>query len=211
MRFWQAPLLIALLASLCSAAFVHGSIYSDNLQKINSTVIRVDGPFSYQLVTDKANYSIYLPEGNYRISASVYDQSGNTALYSEEDVKVGGEDQTMDLVLRPAWPMGYTVALLVIFIIIIACAFLWTGRQRQSGTPRPRQEAPASRKAVEPDEDAKAVLRALDGFEGRSTQKELKEALGFSDAKLSLILSELESLGSIKKFKRGRGNIIKKV
>ncbi|MDD5340067.1 MAG: hypothetical protein PHV13_02350 [Candidatus ainarchaeum sp.] len=207
MRLWQAPLLIALLASLCSAAFVHGSIYSGDLQKVNSTLIRVDGPFSYQLVTDKANYSIYLPEGNYTISASVYDQSGNTALYAEEAVKVGGEDQTMDLVLRPAWPMTYTVALLVIFII--ACAFLWA--RRPSGPPRPRQEAPAARKTAEPDEDAEAVLRALDGFEGRATQKELKESLGFSDAKLSLILSELESLGKIRKFKRGRGNIIKKV
>ncbi len=207
MRFWQAPLLIALLASLCSAAFVHGDIYSGDLQKLNRTVIRVDGPFSYQLVTDRANYSIYLPEGDYRISASVSDGYGNTALYAEEAVKVGSDDQRMDLVLRPAWRMEYTFALLA--FVIVACAFLWA--RRQGGIPRPHHEAPAARKAVEPDEDAKAVLRALDGFEGRATQKELKEALGFSDAKLSLILSELESLGSIRKFKSGRGNIIKKV
>ncbi|MEM4268133.1 MAG: hypothetical protein QXK37_04870 [Candidatus Woesearchaeota archaeon] len=42
----------------------------------------------------------------------------------------------------------------------------------------------------------------------RITQKELRKQLPFSEAKVSLILTELEANGKIKKIKRGRGNII---
>ncbi len=66
-------------------------------------------------------------------------------------------------------------------------------------------------KVAELDENGKKILQMLDIFEGRATQKELKDSLNFSDAKLSLILSELEQMEKIKKFKRGRGNVIRKL
>ena len=40
------------------------------------------------------------------------------------------------------------------------------------------------------------------------TQKELREMVNIGEAKVSLVVSELESYGLIKKIKRGRGNIL---
>lgn len=201
MRPSLVVLSLLLVASLSHASFVYGDIYENNLEKLNKTVISVEGGFSYQLVTDKANYSIFLPEGEYTISASATDGSGS-ALRAEERVKVGPEDQRMDLVLKPMMDIGQ-LGLLVAFLLVVMVS-IWSNRHRLM---KPKPQA----KPAELDGDAKSVLKLLDGFEGRATQKELKEALRFSDAKLSLILTELEHLGKIKKFKRGRANIIRKL
>lgn len=44
--------------------------------------------------------------------------------------------------------------------------------------------------------------------EKRITQKELRKNIPLSEAKISLVITELESLGKIRKIKQGRGNII---
>ncbi len=53
-----------------------------------------------------------------------------------------------------------------------------------------------------------SILAVLDRYGGRMTQKDLREKLSFGEAQLSLMLSELEFEQKIKKFKKGRGNII---
>lgn len=200
MRSSLVVLLLLLSATISHASFVYGDIYENNLEKLNKTVISIEGRFSYQLVTEKANYSIFLPEGEYRISASAIDDSGN-ALWAEQKILVGPEDQQVDLVLKPAFDPLYVAVLALLGLV--AAVFLWSNKHwdAKSKTKQP----------AELDEDAKSVLKALDSFEGRATQKELKEALKFSDAKLSLILTELEQVGKIKKFKRGRANIVRKL
>src|SRR3989344_1087636 len=52
------------------------------------------------------------------------------------------------------------------------------------------------------------TLEILKRYGGRMTQKELREKLPFGEAKTSLIVAELEEMGKVKKFKKGRGNII---
>lgn len=74
----------------------------------------------------------------------------------------------------------------------------------------PKEDVRYEPQGKELDEEAEKVLKAIEGFEVRVSQKELRQALNYSDAKLSLILTELEHTGKIKKFKRGRGNIIRK-
>lgn len=61
---------------------------------------------------------------------------------------------------------------------------------------------------AELDEEAREALKKIRENEGRITQKELRKQLPYSEAKASLIVSELEARGLVKKFKKGRGNII---
>jgi hypothetical protein len=203
-------LILFVLITMAHAAYVYGDIYREDLQKLNKTAIRIDGKFSYQLVTDKANYSIFLPEGEYTISASASDSGSD--LRSVEKVAVGPQDQRVDLVLKPVWRMEY-----LLFVLgVIAVIFLWSNKHRdkksaQSALPAIEEPGPLQPKKIELDNDAKSVLRVLEGMEGRATQKELKETLKFSDAKLSLILTELEQLGRVRKFRRGRANVIRKI
>ena len=195
----RLAILLLLLSSLAFPAYIHGEIYSPGLEKINQTLVQVEGKFSYQVVTDKANYSFFLPEGDYRISASNFDENGNLMLYTEQEISVGNEDQNIDLVLKPKSYLEY--AIIAVIVLLFASIYVIMEKFRPKQVPQ-KQEL---------DGDAKKVLQVLDSYEGRATQKEVLEATNFSNSKLSLILTELESMGKIKKFKRGRGNIIKKL
>lgn len=56
--------------------------------------------------------------------------------------------------------------------------------------------------------DLREVLDVIRGHRGRITQKDLRSRLEYSEVKVSLMLSDLEKRGLIKKFKHGRENIV---
>jgi hypothetical protein len=57
-------------------------------------------------------------------------------------------------------------------------------------------------------DDLQEVLDIVIANGGRITQKDLRGKLRYSEAKVSLIVSDLENRGLVDKFKKGRGNII---
>ncbi len=57
-------------------------------------------------------------------------------------------------------------------------------------------------------EDLAEALDEIVRAGGRITQKELRKKLGYSEAKVSLILTDLERRGYIEKVKVGRGNVV---
>ncbi|MGB9939276.1 helix-turn-helix transcriptional regulator [Methanosarcina sp.] len=56
--------------------------------------------------------------------------------------------------------------------------------------------------------DLREILDVIRGHRGRITQKDLRSRLEYSEVKVSLLLSELEKRGLIKKSKHGRENIV---
>jgi len=58
------------------------------------------------------------------------------------------------------------------------------------------------------DEDLKKVIDVIRSEGGRTTQKELRKQIPLSEAKISLMVSELEHKKIVQKVKKGRGNII---
>ena len=56
--------------------------------------------------------------------------------------------------------------------------------------------------------DCREVLAILEKKGGRITQLDLRKLLPYSEAKVSLIISDLESRGLVKKIKKGRGNVL---
>jgi uncharacterized membrane protein len=67
---------------------------------------------------------------------------------------------------------------------------------------------PADLKRPPLTKDLREILDMIRGHRGRITQKELRSRLEYSEVKVSLLLSELEKRGLIKKFKHGRENIV---
>jgi uncharacterized membrane protein len=61
---------------------------------------------------------------------------------------------------------------------------------------------------AELDDDLKKVLDILKAEGGRTTQKEIRKHIPLSEAKVSLIITEMEVKGMVEKIKKGRGNII---
>ncbi len=58
------------------------------------------------------------------------------------------------------------------------------------------------------DKDLQQVLVIISKQDGRTTQKEIRKELPWSESKISLMIAELEQKGLIEKIKKGRGNII---
>lgn len=57
-------------------------------------------------------------------------------------------------------------------------------------------------------DDLREVVDIIAGNGGRIKQKDLRDRLRHSEAKVSLMVSDLENRGIIRKFKKGRGNVI---
>ncbi len=57
-------------------------------------------------------------------------------------------------------------------------------------------------------EDLEKALDIIKRNSGRTTQKEIRKEMNLSEAKISLMMDDLESRGLIKKIKKGRGNLI---
>ena len=91
---------------------------------------------------------------------------------------------------------------------------IWRWPKRKGDALLVRKEEPTVTKNVDIEqvtgdssvEEALAILRKN---EGRMTQKDLrKELMHLSEAKVSLIVTELEHLGKVEKIKKGRGNVL---
>jgi len=77
------------------------------------------------------------------------------------------------------------------------------GEQRAEELRREEPQVPG-----ELPDDLKKLVVMIKEVGGRTTQQELREKLQCSDAKLSLMLADLENRQIIRKIKKGRGNII---
>lgn len=82
-----------------------------------------------------------------------------------------------------------------------------TTESRQPESPAQAPAQPTVRDLLLP-EDCRQVLAILEKHDGRITQLDLRKALPYSEAKVSLIVSDLESRGLVKKIKKGRGNVL---
>lgn len=76
-----------------------------------------------------------------------------------------------------------------------------TGHEENSGETGALKKIPLS-------SDLREVLDIIRGHKGRITQKDLRSKLDYSEVKVSLLLSELEKQGLIRKFRNGRENIL---
>ncbi|HLC69311.1 MAG TPA: hypothetical protein VJH24_05720 [Candidatus Bilamarchaeaceae archaeon] len=224
-------LAIMLYLTFLHATTLYGDIYeAENFELLNNTVLKVEGPRNLQQIVD-GNYTLVLPEGEYRLIASHY-QAGTLKYYSEDRIVVQGEEMRFDIILLPSelqdiydvevgdlpaadeeMPAEDNLFPLIIGLIILVAiaAYLLARRQRKTTAPKEEkgEEAPEEIRPEELDEDAKKVLKILKEQEGRMMQQELRKILDFSETKMSLLMAELEVGGHIKRIKRGRQNIVK--
>ncbi len=221
----KTALFVLALASVMAAATLYGTVYDGEFSPVRSQVsINTTPP--QVAVSANGSYAFELPEGDYVLSAASQD------LTAQKDVTIVGPGQyRIDLLLLPqnpttdptlgdlldegigtalpneavpsAWPAWAVVA------VLLAAA---GGYAFLSKKPALAQAPPVKEETQAPLSDAqKTVLSTLESFNGRASQKELRKALGqWSEAKVSMELTELEDKGLLRKIKRGRGNIIRK-
>lgn len=217
----RIPLCFLLTITLLHSATITGSIYSsDFFEKVNGTVLKFEGKSSYQIISEYGDYSITLEPGEYNITAMKVEE-GKLRYYSRDKITAGEKNQTFDVVLfDPAWfesgelpdlaidlpqekegTQGQTFLLVTALLAAALALFILIRKYRQlEKPPEPENEL---------GEEEMKVLRIIKENEGRMEQKQLRDILKFSESKMSLLLTELEVTGRIKRFKKGRENIIK--
>lgn len=213
---------LALLPAAASAAVIHGTVYGIGLEEAEDAVVSIDTTPRQQKVAKNSTYFFNVPAGTYTITASKFSGS-EVVSFVEENITVAVEgDYVIDLILFPSFeeeeqllsdaefeieeglleeeePNYIGIGLLVLAM----AAFFLILRMREKELKRKREEMGHG----EPGELRK-VVAFIKKQGGRTTQKEIRKNFPQSEAKISLIIAELEESGAIRKIKKGRGNII---
>jgi uncharacterized membrane protein len=217
-------------AELCSAAIVHGTIYDLSLEKAKDVVVTVNTSTTQRMISKDGTYSFQLPIGNYRIIADHF-ENNLTRSSAEENISIVGDgDYNLDLFLYPNFqdeedlgnntvvdiPKDYVKKneyyTLIIIMTAIIIAFMVVSVLLYMHTRSKAAEEISKKPQLRPDlgaqDELEHVLDIIKAQGGRTTQKDIRKELPLSEAKVSLIITELESKGYIEKIKKGRGNII---
>ncbi len=212
---------VLLVFSSVEAATIHGEVFAwDTLEEVNALVEITSEPKQQDVVRAGEEYSFIVEPGTYIISAKTSD-----GVYSYKDqlvIEKEGE-YVLDLVLFDAllddeFPdlgddeitledesNSTTIFLIIAGILLLGGILLFILRKKDNPTKIQKIEE----EILHTDEDLEKVLRFIKESDGRITQKEIrKKMLPLSEAKVSLLLTELEAKGVIKRIKKGRSNVI---
>lgn len=212
MRYLTILLMVLLVPQLVLGATITGVVYDLDLEVVTSAVVSINTQPEQRAVTKDGTYTLTVPPGSYLLTAEAAIEQEKWSAEEELTVSADG-DYTLDIILLPDLEINgdidfeegelpevlperdYTIylVLVVALVAIIIGVLMLLGRRK----------AP-----MEDDEYRAAVLKIIKKHKGRITQKALRKEVPFSEAKVSLVISELESEGKIKKIKKGRGNII---
>ena len=217
MKFKILILFLLIFSNIVNASIIKGTIYDFSLEPIKNALIGVNSVPPQKFLTRTGEYSFQLSSGVYNLTAKSLDNTilvqelieikeegiYNIDLFAfpeleeneglvdlEEDISSIEKENSDNLIL---------IIPLILTIIIIALIFYKITRKKKKIEPVSN--------AIESDLTNK-VLEIIKNSDGRTTQKEIRKKLPYSEAKISLIITELESKNKIEKIKKGRGNII---
>ena len=217
--------MIILLIDIVSAATIHGTVYSFDLEEITNAIVKVDSEPVQTMVSKDGTYSFELEPGDYIITAT-YSEDDVVKDYVTENINIEKQGTfVLDLILFPSFAEeeellketeeeivdGVFEEIKITDIIIFCVAIVGFGvviyllfRYRKI-LVKVTEEV---EKAKLTDDLERKVLDFIKKEKGRVTQKEIRKQFPMSEAKISLVISDLESKNIIKKIKKGRGNIV---
>ena len=227
-----------LLASVALAADIHGSIYDLSLNKMGNVVVEINTAPKQFYVSKDGAYSFTVPIGFYAVKAEHYEGRLLVSSTSENLTVKDEGDYILDLVLFPvineeelledeikapkrSFYVGYFI-IAAILVLVAVLVFYWYNKKRTAKKEKRKVDIEREEreeeyqqeveKVAEPElygeEGLDKVIEIIKEEGGRTTQKEIRKRVPLSEAKISLIISELEAKGKIRKIKKGRGNII---
>ncbi len=149
-------------------------------------------------------------EGNFNIDMLLFPPTDSEIEY------LGDMNLTGDIDIKNDVSMD-TYLLIVVILIILSSILLIFWNKKKKTTPgeqvvhEPLVQQPENIPDVSEKEipaDLQDLYDNIIKAGGRTTQKELRKKMACSEAKVSLMLDDLENRGLIKKIKKGRSNII---
>ncbi len=205
-----------LLASFVSGATIYGTIYDLSLEKMENVIVEIDTEPRQQYISKNGTYAFSVSVGEYAIEAKHYAGDLLESSASERISVKGDGNFVLDLILFPAvdseligevddisfeddyFTRDYSLIILVFVVIIVIFLILYFTKRKKP--------------IIQEDSEAKGdyydKVFSMIKENKRITQKDIRKQIPLSEAKISLIIAELEHKGLIEKIKKGRGNIL---
>ena len=215
------------LLSFVNAATIYGTIYDLSLKKLNNVRVEINTSPKQFLIAQNGTYSFNVPNGAYTIKAQLIQK--NTVIASVQENITIKQDGTyvLDLILFPDIEEGIeeieidvnenivetkknkntligSILLLTLGITLMVIYYFRKTEKQKKETKIEEKESPKE----EYEDDLQQIIKIIKQEGGRTTQKEIRKQIPLSEAKISLMIAELEHKGIIEKIKKGRGNII---
>ena len=238
MKWLILLLSLFLLVNTAYSATIVGEVFEwYNFEKLDNVIVEINTtPVQRDISTD-GFYSFEVPKGDYKIHAE-YIVDGELVYVDDQNIKIvedgnflidlimfpvldfedplsdinldGGLDETLiepELVEEENY--GGLIISFIVLIVLIGLLFLASKdmlpKTKKEKLIKLREESDTK----DLDKYARQVLDLLKRRGNRLTQKEIREEISeIGEAKISLIIAELEHIGKVKKIKKGRGNII---
>ncbi|MBN2423006.1 hypothetical protein JXB41_07305 [Candidatus Woesearchaeota archaeon] len=210
-----------LLLQISYAATIHGTVYDISLKKVKNIIVEVNSSPNQRYLAAEGTYSFELARGDYQIT-SIY-ENADIKMSTIENITISDEgDYVLDLFLFPdleeeeslfedidfdisaPFEKRFNLSVLILplaLLMLFTLVLLFLRLKRIV-----KNEQVIEEKLL--DNNIKDIVVLLEKNKGRMTQKQIRKEIPLSEAKISLMIAELESLGKIRKIKKGRGNII---
>jgi len=221
--------MLILLSSLAHAAVIQGNIYDLDFKKVGNVLISINTVPKQVFIAENGSYKVEVPTGSYVLEA----KEAKNDLYLQTNVNVKDEGEfNLDLILIPSLEeinyldeyeniadleinapakTNWTIIIALILSAIVAISIILVifkkskKENKESKLGEKADKEPESREK----NDVERALKIIKSEGGRITQKDLREKLGdMSEAKASLLITELEHKNKVKRIKKGRGNVI---
>jgi uncharacterized membrane protein len=234
----QIPIAIIILTliPLASAATIHGTVFDISLEQVPARVSIFEP--NQQIITENGDFQFEVEKGTYRIIAEQLEFGKVIASTEEEITLSSTGKFRLDLILLPSFeqeedlmasaltpednqnqthinlPLVLISTIGSIIIILLIFIILKLKKQKKEVETGDKKEKPEKqivpKAAKDPTlpKDLQHIINFLSKQDGRATQKEIRKQFPLSEAKISLMVTDLESRNLVKKVKKGRGNII---
>ena len=207
-------LFIVILSGLASAATIKGNVYDLSLNKVKDVVISIDSTPKQSVVAKDGSYSFSLGKGTYTLSVKSEKGSVEETIEIDEDgifnldlILFPADEEIEDLDLEVDIEGDSNILLIsviTLLVLLIIALLYWRFKPKKKVEEKNKE----SNEVIEDSSDLDNLIEFIKGEGGRTTQKDIRKKFGLSEAKISLMITELEHKNKVKRIKKGRGNIV---
>ena len=226
-KVFACLLMFFLLANFADAATIYGTVYDLSLNKVNNARIEINTDPNQFMIAKNGTYSFNVPNGNYAIKAQQM-QKNSVIAAAEENITIKQTGSyVLDIILFPDIEEGVEdigievngieennsklfIGSWILALIAAAIYFIFRKKNKNAKEKNSviENKSGIEKTPVTGDFDINRIVEILKKEGGRATQKDIRKEVPFSEAKISLMIAELEHNGIVEKIKKGRGNII---
>ena len=211
-------------AAYADAATIHGSVYDISLNRAENSAVEINSTPNQFIVARNGSYSFMVPNGIYTIKAEQI-QKNSIVASAEENISVKQDgNYVIDLILFPDIEVSgeepeaeinetfldsgaskSSLAYVPIWVAALLAAIFFGYRLMKR---KKEEKTNDTVHQAENHGELGNLIGIIKKEGGRVTQKEIRKQIPLSEAKISLMIAELEHKGIVEKIKKGRGNII---